>query len=133
MVDFIDEAEQKFLASRAERTQESIDKPKEHLAEIRKQADTFYSGIMDRLYTKLLADGLGGDIVVDPNDLKTGIYEDNVPQEQGGNVTYNFVIAWNETLKKYHSLLAVRAAHHAKETKPDSDSDSDESDEPVEG
>jgi hypothetical protein len=28
------------------------------------------------LYVKLLADGLGGDVAVDPDDLKTGHYED---------------------------------------------------------
>jgi hypothetical protein len=77
-----------------------------------------------------LADGQGGDVVVDPEDLKIGPYEDSVPEILRGNVMYNFVIVWNETVKKYHALLAARAARKEKEDGTDSD---DESDRPAEG
>jgi hypothetical protein len=43
---------------------------------------------------------------------------------------YNFVIAWSETVKKYHALPATCAARKEKEDGTDSD---DESDRPVEG
>ncbi|MDR2118261.1 MAG: DUF6261 family protein [Tannerellaceae bacterium] len=117
-------AEQTFRSLWDERLQESADKPKEQLKAVRKQADALYRSMADVLYAKLMADGLGGDVVVDPDDLKTGPYEDSVPEDQRGNVVYNFVIIWNEVIKKYHNTLAIRAGQHAnKEKDPDGESD----------
>ena len=113
-VGFIKDAEDRFLEYQALRTQESVSKPKEHIGDIRRLVDAYYIGIIDRLYTKLLAAGLGGDVVIDPNDLKDGIYEADTPDHLRGNVAYNFTIEWNETLKKYRNLLAQREGRRAK-------------------
>ena len=107
--------EQRFLACRAERTQEDLQKPVEHLRLLRKETDAIYRSILELLYARLVADGLGGEVVVDPDSLKTGIYESDVPEEQRGNVTYNFVIAWNRILKKYSDMLAAREGRSAKD------------------
>jgi hypothetical protein len=107
--------EQRFLAYRAERTQEDLQKPVEHLRLLRKETDAVYRSILELLYARLVADGLGGEVVVDPDSLKTGIYESDVPDEQRGNVTYNFVIAWNRSLKKYSDMLAAREGRSAKD------------------
>ncbi|MDR2811227.1 MAG: DUF6261 family protein [Tannerellaceae bacterium] len=115
-------AEDKFRSLRAGRTEESIDKPKDHMVEIRKQTDIVYRSISDMLNAKLVADGLGGDVAIDPEDLKTGIYEDAIPPEQRGNVVYNFVIAWNETVEKYNNILAARAGQRrGKDEEPEPD------------
>ncbi|MDR2810019.1 MAG: DUF6261 family protein [Tannerellaceae bacterium] len=130
-VNNLDLAEQKFLSYRSQRTKEEIDRPVERLDEIRKETDILYRSSMEILYAKLVVSGLGGDVVVDPESLKTDIYEDSIPQEQRGNVAYNFVIAWNHILKKYSNLLAARAGRKAKGKKPEPD-EPDESDEPKE-
>ena len=113
-VGFIGDAENRFLEYRASRTQESIEKPKEQLRSIRRLVDLYYNAILDRLYTKVLADGLGEDVVVDPESLKDGIYEADTPDHLRGNIVYNFMIEWNETLKKYHTLIAQREGRRAK-------------------
>jgi hypothetical protein len=120
-VDFIEEAADKFRDLHEKRTQEQVDKPKERLSNVRSQVDELYRGMTDRIYSKLLADGLGGDVVVEPDDLKTGLYDDTLPEYLRGNVTYNFVIAWNEVVKEYHKLLAKRAAagRNAKDKNPE--------------
>ena len=104
----ITQADREFQAIRGERTQESIAKPRGDLRKIRRQIDVIYHAIIAVLDAKLLADGLGGAIDIDPDSLKDGIYESDVPDHLRGNVVYNFVIAWNETVKKYHNLLAQR-------------------------
>ena len=104
----LDQADRDFQAIRGERTQESIAKPRGDLRKIRAQVDALYHAIIAILNGKLLAAGLGGDVDIDPDSLKDGIYESDVPDHLRGNVAYNFVIAWNETLKKYHNLLAQR-------------------------
>jgi hypothetical protein len=119
-------AEENFQTLYEQRTQESVDKPKEHLRDVRKQVDAYYRSISEILYARLLADGLGDDVVVDPNDLKTGPYEDGTPEEEKGNITYNFVLAWNEVLKKYHTMLAARAGRKGKEKDPELEDDSDQ-------
>jgi hypothetical protein len=116
-VDFLEETQQRFYANRSKRMQEMIDKPKGNLPAIRARADRYYHAMVDRLNIQLLVDGLGGEALVDPNDLKTGLYDDALPEHLRGNVTYNFVIAWNETLKTYHTLLAQRAGRKSKEKK----------------
>ena len=104
----LDQAEQEFQSVRAERSRESAAKPHGDLRKIRAQVDALYHAIIALLDGKLLAAGLGGDVDVDPDSLKDGIYESDVPDHLRGNIAYNFVIAWNETLKKYHNLLAQR-------------------------
>jgi hypothetical protein len=132
-VDLLDDAEQRFQTVYAERTQENVSKPKEHLKVVRAEADTLYRGILDRIYTQLLGSGLGGDVLVDPEDLKTGIYDDDMPEEQKGNVPYNFTIEWNEMLKKYHALLAARAARGKKDEEDEfPDEEEDDDDDPLE-
>lgn len=126
------EAEQKFQSYRAERTQEDIAKPVEELRKVRRQMDALYHSIINVLYASLMADGLGGDVAIDPESLKDGVYESNVPSEQRGNIVYNFVIAWNRILKKYENLLATRAGRRAKEKEqqpdaPDAPEESPES------
>jgi hypothetical protein len=108
----IDKAEQDFLTFRSERTEENVDKPKENLRLLRNQTDTLYNAILRALDTQLLADGLGGDIVTDPKDLdKEGHFEEDEDHHLHGNITYNFVIAWNEEVKKSRNLLQQRAGH----------------------
>ena len=120
-VDNLRAAEQKFQEYRAARTKEDLNKPVEHIKDIRKEMDVIYHSIIAVIYARLVADGLGGDVVIDPNDLKDGIYEADVPDERRGNIAYNFAIAWNRILKKYENLLATRAGRHAKakEENPD--------------
>jgi hypothetical protein len=111
----ISRAEQDFQASNAGRTAESVAKPKEELRQIRGRIDIFYNAMIGALDTQLLIDGLGGDIVVDPEDLDDELHMEDVDEshEFHGNVTYNFVIAWNETVKKYRNLLLQRAGRRA--------------------
>jgi hypothetical protein len=125
-IDPMEAASRRFQSYWDERQQESIDKPKEHLAELRAEVDEICKSIMERLYSKLLADGLGGDVVIDPDSLKDGVYESDTPDHLRGNIVYNFAIAWNESLKKYHNLLAQRTGQLAKKQ------DEEEEEEPEE-
>jgi hypothetical protein len=95
----IDKAEQDFLTSKSERMEETIEKPKEDLRQLRRQVDILYNAMTSMLDAKLLADDLGGKIVVEPDF-------------DHGNATYNFVIAWNEDVKTYRNLLLQRAGRH---------------------
>jgi hypothetical protein len=116
----IDQAEKEFLSFRAERTEESVAKPKEAMKQIRQQIYPYYNAMIDVMSARLLADGLGGDVVVDPKDLdKEGHFEEDEDHHLHGNITYNFVIDWNETLKKYHTLLAQRAGRRNSKDKPE--------------
>jgi hypothetical protein len=112
-------AEDDFEAARSQRFEESFDKPVEKMKELRNQGDAYYAGIVNILEAKLLGDGLGGDVVVDPEDLKGGVYESDVPSYLRGNVTYNFVLEWNEIVKKYRDFLNVRAGRRAKHEDPE--------------
>jgi hypothetical protein len=114
IVQNIDAAEQKFQTFRKERIKEDIAKPQKRVKEIRKQADALYKNIKNVLYARLVADGLGGNVAVNPDELKTGTYDDETPDEWKGNITYNFVIAWNAILKRYQTMLAARAGRRAK-------------------
>jgi hypothetical protein len=117
----IEQAEKEFLALDTQRTQESVDKPKGNLLQERAKADTLYTAMANVLDARLLADGLGGDVVVDPRDLDDSDHEEDVEYDHSlcGNLTYNFVIAWNETVRKYRSILAQRAGRRAKNNEPD--------------
>jgi hypothetical protein len=122
-------AEQKFRDTLAIRDKESADKPTEHLTKIRPKVDHLYKSISHILYAKLVGDGLGGNVDIHPNDLKTGIYEDSVPPEKRGNITYNFVVAWNVVLKRYRTTLAARINRKGKDKDPEMNDD----DMPIEG
>ncbi|MDR3142931.1 MAG: DUF6261 family protein [Tannerellaceae bacterium] len=111
----IDQAERHFLTFDAKRTEESVAKPKENLKLFRRKADVLYNAITNVLDARLLADGLGGDVVVDPSDLDDEIHfeDEEGSHEFHGNVVYNFVIAWNETVKRYRNILSQRAGRRA--------------------
>ena len=113
-VERLRQAEARFTAARTQRVQETADKPKESLIEIRKQIDLLYDSMINILEARLLADGLGGNIVIDADDLKDGIYEADTPDHLRGNITYNFVIKWNVYAKHYHDLLAARSGRSRK-------------------
>ncbi|MDR2810342.1 MAG: DUF6261 family protein [Tannerellaceae bacterium] len=118
-------AEDEFMAARGERQDESFAKPKEKLLPIRNEVDTVYSAMLDVLDARLLAAGLGKDVVVNPKDLDTEIHEDGVQfsPETHGNISYNFVVDWNEMLKKYRNLLQQRAGR-SKEKEEEDNGDS---------
>jgi hypothetical protein len=118
-------AGQQFVDYRDARDKEKAEKPTEHLRKIRSQVTPLYKSITDILYATLLADGLGGDVDISPEDLKTGAYESSVPSELRGNVVYNFVVAWNIVLKRYQTTLAIRAGR-----KPDAKPGPEPGDEP---
>jgi hypothetical protein len=117
----IDKAEKEFLAFKAERAEETIVKPKEDLLQVRSKMDTLYNAMADVLDARLLADDLGGDVVIDWKDLDDGDREEGeTPKyETRGNVTYNFVFSWNEVVKKYRNLLLQRAGRRAKNKETD--------------
>ena len=122
----LNHAQDEFLALYNERQKESLAKPKENLEQIRSEMDVLYTAMMNLLDALLTGDGLGGDTVVDPESLKDGIYEADVPDHLRGNVVYNFVLDWNETLKKYHNTLQQRAGRRAKTKNEDEDSEAAE-------
>jgi hypothetical protein len=122
-------AQQKFKDILTARNKEYADKPTEHLTKIRPRVDELYKSITQILYAQLVAEGLGGNVDINPDDLKTGPYEDNVPPEKRGNIPYNFVIAWNVVLKRYRTMLAARAGRKEKDKNPEMDDDGA----PVEG
>lgn len=114
------QAEDRFLALRAQRITEMAGKPQGSLADTRHQVDTLYLSMIHILDAKLVADGLGGDVAVDPDDLDTGKREpdDTTPPELRGNIVYNFVIEWNVIVRTYHSVLAARESRLAGKKQP---------------
>jgi hypothetical protein len=110
----LEQAERDFLALYGERQDESVAKPKEDLQLIRAEMESLYVAIINILDAILQGDGLGGDTVVDPESLKDGVYESDTPSHLRGNVVYNFVLDWNETLKKYHNIIQQRAGRRSK-------------------
>ena len=115
------QAEDRFLALRSQRIKEAAGKPQGSLIDIRHQVDTLYQSMIHTLDAKLLADGLGGDVAVDPDDLDTGTPADGdtTPPELRGNIVYNCVIEWNVIVRTYHSVLAARASRLANKKQPD--------------
>ena len=107
-------AQEEFLSLYGKRQAESVAKPKEDLRMIRNEMSALYAAMMNLLDALLQGDGLGGNTVVDPESLKTGVYESDTPSHLRGNVVYNFVLDWNETLKKYHNIIRQRAGRRAK-------------------
>jgi hypothetical protein len=124
-VDALRLAENKFVDLRKQRIDETDEKPKESLPEIRSEMDLLYNSMTDVLDAQLVADGLGGDLVVEPGSLDNGIWEDGdpTPPYLRGNVVYNFVTRWNVILQGYHNLLAARAGRAAKKDQPEEPSD----------
>jgi hypothetical protein len=125
---FLDDAEQRFRECSNNRREETVAKPKGNLKETRTEADEIFKSITDKIYAQLLVDKLGGDVMVDPNDLKTGIYDDSLPEYLMGNVNYNFAWELNEILQKYHTLLAVRESRRKKkdDTEPEEEEEINE-------
>ena len=123
-VESLRRAETRFLEARTLRARETADKPQEPLQEIRRKVDTLYTGMVNILETKLVVAGLGGDVVIDADDLKDGVYESDVPDHLRGNITYNFVIRWNVYAKQYRDLLAARSGR-AKKKQEDSTDESE--------
>jgi hypothetical protein len=111
------QAEADFLSVRGERQDESFAKPKEKFRHVRSEIDGLYTAMLHVLDARLLAAGLGGDTVVEPESLDTSVHEDGDPfkPERDGNITYNFVVNWNEILKRYRDLIQQRAGRRAKE------------------
>ncbi|MDR2811449.1 MAG: DUF6261 family protein [Tannerellaceae bacterium] len=134
------QAEQEYLALYNERIDESASKPKEVIRPIRVQLDTIYTAAMNILDAQLLIDGLGGDTILDPEDETPeegggGPVEDSQPiaPKTAANVVYNFVVNWNEQLKKYHYTLQRRAGQRAKnKTENNENNEDNASDQPVE-
>jgi hypothetical protein len=119
------QAEEAFLEIYSKRQQESIKKYKGDLLNLRREADVLYTAMITNLDGQLLASGLGGDIIVDPESLDNAIHEngEKFDPTHHGNIPYNFVIAWNETAKKYRNLIAQRTArlHAGDDTTPGED------------
>jgi hypothetical protein len=117
----IKEAEQAFLDIREKRATESYNKPKSDLRLIQNKMNGLYTAMINMLDAQLLGDHLGGDVDVDPEDLDNEGHfdgEEDQSHELHGNVPYNFVVAWNERLKKYHNLIAQRAGRRGKKDDP---------------
>ncbi|MDR0750182.1 MAG: DUF6261 family protein [Tannerellaceae bacterium] len=115
----ISQAEQEYLTLAAGRARETVEKPQEDLRKIRRQADVLYNATATYLDARLTADGLGGDIVIDPRELDDEVHIDGEDEPGGfhelhGNIIYNFVITWNVIVKKYHAILAQRSSRRAK-------------------
>jgi hypothetical protein len=111
-VESLEDAEKEFKVINKKREDESRDKPKDDLIKYRRQADLFYTSIASVIDARLVAEGLGGDIVVDPKSLDKEDHENLIvwDPEKYGNMTYNFAVAWNEVVKKYRDDLARRIA-----------------------
>jgi hypothetical protein len=105
------------------------------LQKVRARIMPVYQAIINTVDANLVADGLGGDVVVDPADLDTGSHEDGdpTPPYLYGNINYNFAVDWNESLKKYRNLLAqrdgIRNANKNDEIKEEDDNDNGEEEE----
>jgi hypothetical protein len=116
----INNTENEFLAYHDERQKESVAKPKADITLLRSQITRIYTAITQVLDAQLLADGLGGSFEVDPEDLDDDVHTggESFAPETHGNIVYNFVIDWNETVKKYRNLLSQRAGRRAKSEMP---------------
>ncbi|MDR2388529.1 MAG: DUF6261 family protein [Tannerellaceae bacterium] len=109
----LDAAERKFLLLTGEREEENIAKPLGSLAEVRRQVDAVYVAAINVVDAGLIADGLGGKRIETPESEK----ENDPSTEAEGkpeNVTYEFVVSWNETLKRYRNLLKQREGRKTK-------------------
>jgi hypothetical protein len=117
----IKEAEQTFLAINKARAKESYEKPRSELIVIRSKMNKLYKNMTNVLDARLVAADLGGDVDVDPEDLDNEGHfdgEEDQSHELHGNLTYNFVVAWNERVKKYRNLVAQRAGRRGKKEEP---------------
>jgi hypothetical protein len=113
----ISRAEQAFLDISEKRATESYDKPKSDLRLIQNKMNSLYTAMINVLDAQVLAESLSGDTDTDPEDLDNEDRfdgEKDQSHELHGNVSYNFVTAWNVRVKKYHNLVAQRAGRRAK-------------------
>ncbi|MDR2388816.1 MAG: DUF6261 family protein [Tannerellaceae bacterium] len=124
----LEQAEQEFKHIFIARHEESVKKPHGELKKIRTQLDSIYLTGVNILDAQLFVDGLGGDTVLDdddpdngnepeePEETPGGPVEDSLnvnPAVATGNATYDFVVDWNDILKKYDNLLKQRAGRRA--------------------
>ena len=141
-VDTIAQAEQHFLTFRDERYEENMAKPQEKLHEIRTESDIVYTAMMNAVDGELIALGLGGNIVLKPENPNeggnegggSGPVEESAPQAHttSGNVIYDFVAAWNDVLKGYRNLLHQRAGRKEKLKSEEEEEEEEEDLGPVE-
>jgi hypothetical protein len=88
-------AQERFLALRGERYEESAAKPKSDLQKLRLAADRYYLAMANQFDAYLLGAGY--------------VTEDDVPAPGVDDPVYNFVVRWNEHVKNYKHLLAQRS------------------------
>ena len=135
-VDAIGQAEQNFLAFRHERHEEASAKPLEKIRNVRVKIDSVYLAMMNTVDGILIANGLGGDIVLGPdipdspgeeNPGGSGPVEESIPVTRtgSGNAAYDFVVRWNEIVKRYRDLLHQRAGRREK-AKNEAEEDNDD-------
>ncbi|MDR1344064.1 MAG: DUF6261 family protein [Tannerellaceae bacterium] len=119
------DAEKEFQTINKKREDESRDKPKDDIVKRRREIDSLYVNMVNVIEAKLLSKGLGGKVVVlDPQELDDEKHDGPIVwnPEVYGNITYNFVLAWNEIVRKYRDEINRRAGLREK-GKEDSDSD----------
>ncbi|MDR1356612.1 MAG: DUF6261 family protein [Tannerellaceae bacterium] len=116
-VKVVENAQKAFLKLWDQRTQEDIIKPNESLTSIRQQVDVLYSSMITVIDSILITAGLGGDVAVEPESLDLADHDGSQKFDPTlfGNITYNFVIAWNSTVKKYRTLSSQHAARNSKD------------------
>ncbi|MDR1344514.1 MAG: DUF6261 family protein [Tannerellaceae bacterium] len=120
-VDVLQKAEKAFLAIMEKRTEESVDKPKENMITVRRQLDALYIDMATVIDAALIAAGLGGDVAVDPESLDLSDHQSGEKFDPlyHGNIPYNFVIFWNEIVKKYRNLASRHTGKNNKDKNPD--------------
>jgi hypothetical protein len=88
------DAQNRFIALREERYDESAARPKSDLQKIRLQAEHYYVTIINQIDALLLAAGYDSS--------------DSAPAPGTGDPVYTFAVRWNERIKNYKTLLAQR-------------------------
>ncbi|MDR3267832.1 MAG: DUF6261 family protein [Tannerella sp.] len=88
------DAQNRFLALREERYNESALKPKADLQKIRLRVEHYYVTIINQIDALLLAAGYDSP--------------DSAPAPGIVDPVYNFAVSWNERVKNYKTLLAQR-------------------------
>lgn len=113
------EIEQRFLDAYERRSRDNVDNPQRELRSIRLLVAPIYYAIIATSEATLIGDGLGGDVVVDPQELDAEPHdgENDGDPHLRGNINYNFAIDWNEYLKEFRNLLAQRKGRRAKKNK----------------
>jgi hypothetical protein len=89
------EAQERFLALRGERYEESASKPKADLRKVRLATEHYYITMVNQFEAHLLAAGYGTD--------------GSAPAPGVEDLVYDFVVRWTEHVKNYKNLLAQRS------------------------